>query len=123
MQLVDVLKQVGRNVLPERIKDNPRAFAPGHSGRRHKIAVAGDQHNGISLLFQRKSGDVHADAHIDGLLLEPRHEVVIGEVCDGATPGQQVVLSLFGDCPLPVAANFAQSQSEVWPAPQSLKQS
>lgn len=122
MQLVNVLKQVGRNVLPEWIQDDPRSFAPGHSGGRYEVTITDDQHNCIGLLFQSQCGNVHADTHIDGFLLKPRNEIVISQVIYTTPTIEQVLLRLLFDNPLPVAANFAQSQGKVRTAAQSFKQ-
>ena len=40
MHPVNVLKQVRSNLLPERVENNPGAFAPGQFGSRHEIAVS-----------------------------------------------------------------------------------
>ena len=48
-----MLMQIRSNIVPEWVKDNPHTFPPGQFGRRHKVAVSGDQDDGIGLLFQR----------------------------------------------------------------------
>ena len=50
--------QVGGDVVPEWIQDNPHAFPAGQFGGRHKVAVPGNQDDGIGLLFQRNGGNV-----------------------------------------------------------------
>ena len=56
MQLVNVLKEIRVNPLPERVKDYASAFAAGQFSRWHKIAIAGDENDGIRLFFQCNRG-------------------------------------------------------------------
>ena len=103
VQLVYMLKQVRVNPLPERVKDNADPLAAGQFSRRHKIAVSGDENDSIRLLFQRNRGYVRPDAHIDSLLLKPRHKISVGQVSGGAPPGKQILLRSLGNNPFPVS--------------------
>ena len=113
MQQVNMLVQVGSNIMPERVQDNPHAFPPGQFGGRHKVAVSGDQDDSVGLLFQRNGCDVQPGPHINGFLLKPRRKIVIRQVVNGAASVQQVFLGLFFDYPLTMPANFAQPLGEV----------
>ena len=118
MQQVNMLVQVGSDIMPERVQDNPHAFPPGQFGGRHKVAVSGDQDDSVGLLFQRNGCDVQPNPHINGFLLKARRKIVIRQVVNRAASSQQIPLCFLSDYPLTMPANFAQPQGKVRAAAQ-----
>ena len=106
VHLVNMLEQVGCNVLPERVKNNARSLAAGQLRCRHEVTISGNKDNGIGLLLQSDGGNIEADAHIHGLLLEPFHKISIIQICHSAPPGQQVLLGLFLNDPFAMTADL-----------------
>ena len=76
-QTVDVLAQVGRNVLPKRVEDNLHTFSSGELYCWDEIRVAGDEDNNAGLSLECDRRDVDADPHINAFLPEGGHKMPV----------------------------------------------
>ena len=58
-----------------RYKDDPYPFAPHELESWNEIGVACDHDHSTNHVAQRQSRHIHANPHVDSLLLEVRHEI------------------------------------------------
>ncbi|GEO83047.1 hypothetical protein ROR02_31780 [Pararhodospirillum oryzae] len=65
-----MLEQPVPDLAPKRIQDDANPLTPSQFGCGYKIAVAGNQNNGIDLPLERKRSDINADSHVHGFLPE-----------------------------------------------------
>lgn len=77
-----MLHQSVWNALPHRVKDEVYSFAACHFGRRNKVGVTSNQDNLIDLFFEGKGRYIHADTHIDALLLGVNFHIGVCKVCN-----------------------------------------
>ena len=66
--------------MPERVENNPSAFAAGQFGSRHEIAVSSNQNDGIGLLFQSNGSNINPDSHIHRLLLKSCLKIFVSKI-------------------------------------------
>ena len=88
MHLVDVLEQIGCDLLPKGIKNDARSLAASQLRRWHEVTVSGDKDYGVGLLFQGDAGYIQPNSHVHGLLLESCHEIIVIQICHVALSGQ-----------------------------------
>jgi len=62
-QAIDVFKKIGRNILPQRIKDKLDALSPSHLGCWNEFRVARNKHDDLGLVFESDRGNVEADPY------------------------------------------------------------
>jgi hypothetical protein len=106
---VAVLVHAGFDLVAQGRKIELRAFTPGELHGRYKVAVTGNQHNGLHLLLKREGGNVHADAHVNALLRNLRLQVFVPD--DHAIAGSLVQnLGIDGSA---VKGQIAQAQSDM----------
>ena len=72
-----MLEKVRRDFLPERIEHELHAFPPCELCRRNEIRITGNENDNFRLTSQCDRCDVEPNSHIDPLLSQGGHEVIV----------------------------------------------
>ena len=123
-QAIDVFKKIGRNILPQRIKDKLDALSPSHLGCWNEIRVARNKHDDLGLVFESDRSNVEADPHVVAFLAQRRSKIVVGQILSCPAPREDFSLRLCAKCPKPVNvfSDLSQSDRKIGDAVKNFKQ-
>ena len=123
-QTIDVLKEIGRNVPPQRIEYDPHALASCKLRRWHEIRIARHKNDHVSLALQRDRCDVESDSHIHTLLAQSGRELAIGKIADCNAASRQVLLRPFPQEPgtTRIPPDFTQAYGKIGLAVQGFEE-